>query len=134
MTKLAIRENPLEDLFDFGRGFEQLFNRFLTGWPSIMAFSFSPVHSVHLGNAAPCLQRKSCVRGSTAFLSTGFFREPRLKKAAYDTDTDFRGIDLLRWRKFAQWRSCAFKFFGADCLDADASVLLVGCCLLAPRT
>ena len=34
MTKLPIRENPFEDLFDFRRGFEQLFNRFLTGWPS----------------------------------------------------------------------------------------------------
>jgi hypothetical protein len=35
MTKLAIRENLFEDLFDFRRGFEQVFNRFLTGWPSI---------------------------------------------------------------------------------------------------
>ena len=42
MTKLAIRENPLEDLFDFRRGFEQLFNRFLTGWPSIMEAETTP--------------------------------------------------------------------------------------------
>ena len=33
MRKLAIRENWFEDLFDFRRGFEQMFNRLLTGWP-----------------------------------------------------------------------------------------------------
>jgi HSP20 family protein len=32
MTKLAVRENWFEDLFNSRRGFEQLFNR-LTGWP-----------------------------------------------------------------------------------------------------
>lgn len=33
MRKLAVRENWFEDLFDFRRGFEQIFNRLLTGWP-----------------------------------------------------------------------------------------------------
>lgn len=33
MRKLAVRENWFEDLFDFRRGFEQMFNRLLTGWP-----------------------------------------------------------------------------------------------------
>jgi len=42
MTKLAIRENLFEDLFDFRRGFEQFFNRFLTGWPSIMEGETTP--------------------------------------------------------------------------------------------
>jgi len=42
MTKLAIRENPFEDLFDFRRGFEQFFNRFLTGWPSFMEAETTP--------------------------------------------------------------------------------------------
>jgi HSP20 family protein len=42
MTKLAIRENPFEELFEFRRGFDQLFNRFLTGWPSIMEAETTP--------------------------------------------------------------------------------------------
>jgi HSP20 family protein len=46
MTKLAIRENWFEDLFDFRRGFEQLFNRMLTGWPDVergpTTFEFVP--------------------------------------------------------------------------------------------
>ncbi len=33
MTKLAIRENWFEDLFDFRRGVEQLFKRMLAAWP-----------------------------------------------------------------------------------------------------
>jgi HSP20 family protein len=33
MRKLAVRENWFEDLFDFRRGFEQIFNRLLAGWP-----------------------------------------------------------------------------------------------------
>ena len=35
MTKLAIRENWFEDLVDLRRGFDQLFNRLLTGWPAV---------------------------------------------------------------------------------------------------
>lgn len=42
MTKLAIRENLFEDLMDFRHGFEQLFNQFLTGWPSIREADFTP--------------------------------------------------------------------------------------------
>jgi HSP20 family protein len=34
MRKLAIRENWFEDLFDFRRGFDQIFNRLLT-WPDM---------------------------------------------------------------------------------------------------
>ncbi len=33
MTKLAIRENWFEDLFDFRRGFDQLFKHLLAAWP-----------------------------------------------------------------------------------------------------
>ena len=33
MTQLAIRENWFEDLVELRRGFDQLFNRLLTGWP-----------------------------------------------------------------------------------------------------
>ncbi len=42
MTKLALRENVFEDLMDFRHGFEQLFNRFLTGWPAIREAEFTP--------------------------------------------------------------------------------------------
>lgn len=41
MTKLAIQENLFEDLMDFRKGFEQLFNRFFTGWPSIREAEFT---------------------------------------------------------------------------------------------
>ena len=34
MTQLTIRENWFEDLVDLRRGFDQLFNRLLTGWPA----------------------------------------------------------------------------------------------------
>ena len=33
MTKLARRESVFEDLFDFRREFDQLFNRLTAGWP-----------------------------------------------------------------------------------------------------
>ena len=35
MTQLAIRENWFEDLVELRRGFDQLFNRLLTGWPAV---------------------------------------------------------------------------------------------------
>jgi HSP20 family protein len=34
MTSLANRENLFRDLFDFRRDFDQIFNRFLSAWPS----------------------------------------------------------------------------------------------------
>jgi HSP20 family protein len=33
MANLIRRENLFQDLFDFRRDFDQMFNRFLTGWP-----------------------------------------------------------------------------------------------------
>lgn len=39
MTKLAKRESFFENLFDFRRDFDELFNRLTTGWP----FSAQPV-------------------------------------------------------------------------------------------
>ncbi len=42
MSKLAIRENWFEDLVDLRRGFDQLFDRLLTGWPAVTEPERSP--------------------------------------------------------------------------------------------
>ena len=42
MTQLAIRENWFEDLVEPRRGFDQLFNRLLTGWPAVTEPERSP--------------------------------------------------------------------------------------------
>jgi len=42
MNILAIRENWFEDLVELRRGFDQLFNRLLTGWPAVTEPERSP--------------------------------------------------------------------------------------------
>jgi hypothetical protein len=42
MAQLAIRENWFEDLVELRRGFDQLFNRLLTGWPAVTKPERSP--------------------------------------------------------------------------------------------
>ncbi|MBZ5653333.1 MAG: Hsp20/alpha crystallin family protein [Acidobacteriia bacterium] len=39
---IAIRENWFEDLIELRRGFDQLFNRLLTGWPAVTEPERSP--------------------------------------------------------------------------------------------
>ena len=58
MTKLIPHDNFFQDLFDFRRDFDQIFNRFLS-WPSaheesaMTTAGFSPAIDSHFGSSGP---------------------------------------------------------------------------------
>lgn len=79
MTQLAIRENWFEDLVELRRGFDQLFNRLLTGWPAVTEPERSPFALAFLFLLTPALCGRT-IRPSCALLwERSMYRPPPLR-------------------------------------------------------